>query len=171
MNIVRKVLHTIQSTGDKTFMELSITQINILDMILWRISHITDPELRTNVEENFCLQILSCYENDHVVCTMGRMTRLIAVFEGIPEFGAYQKGLLLSHVKNEIAKIAVKCRDLVLNEESSARSRYENNEHIPEVSKKMEACFRDKVRKTYVEDLGFEKGVLDPVVNEYVESF
>ena len=170
---MKKVLYTIDSTGGEKFMGWSLSQTNVLDMVLWRMSRIEDSVVRFNVQESFCTQLLSCVERDKVVCGTGRMTRLMSVFEGVPGFESYQKAILIPQVRSEIANMAAQIRTEILDttDDPSLVKRYEDNNGSCEISSRMRSKLRERVNDIYTNQLGMKSSVIDPILEEYCSAF
>jgi hypothetical protein len=116
-----------------------------LDVVWQRIQNIEDPELKGNALDTLARQMADGYNHGHVVCPTGRIARILGSLDGVVDDVQPVKPSWA--IKEEIASLA---------------ARYSEEARGPEV-------FEEKVLKTYVEDLGMSRDVVQPYVDMYKE--
>ena len=79
----------------------------------------------------------------------------------------------MSHVRAEIANMAAQIRTEILDtgHDLSLKKKYETSEETSEISSGMRSRLREKVYRTYTDQLGMEKSVIDPILEEYCSAF
>ena len=108
-----------------------------------RINDIGDSDVRSNAVETLAMQCADGYNHGHMVCSTGRIARIVGALDGIDE----KKILPTWVIKEEIAsKAAAYARDGL-----DAKA------------------FREEMTRTYVADLGMSAEVIGPLVETYAE--
>ena len=147
-----------------------VSQVQVLDMVLWKISTIPDREVRENVGETLCKRLASGFENGKVVCGTGKVSRVISVFEGVLQ--SIQKGVSINLVEKEISHLASKVREDFLNGVGPiGRKAYESDNSVPEYSVSMSNILKARVKEEYVHKLNMKESVIDPLVEVYAGAF
>lgn len=147
-----------------------VSQLQILDLVLWKISLIPEDEIRESVGETLCKRLASGFENGIVVCGTGKVSRIISVFEGVME--NVQKGISINLVEQEIAHLAGKVReDFLKSVGPLGRQAYELENSVPEYAEAMSNLLKSRVRQEYVDKLNMEESVVLPLVEVYAKAF
>lgn len=111
-----------------------------------RIEAIEDPELRSNAVETLALQMADGYNHGHVVCSTGRIARILGALDGVvPDAEPLIRPTWA--IKEEIASLAAKCSAEALGPDE----------------------FERRATKTYVDDLGMRPEVVASIVGEFKE--
>lgn len=125
----------------------NITESQALSLIWNKINKERDNVKKTNMIEILAKQLDSGIENGHVVCSSGKISRIIGTFDGIDE------NLLISRpiwtIREEIATLAAKTRS--------------NNSKNPQQE------FKREVEKTYIEELRLDPNIINQIIDEYIE--
>lgn len=162
--------HVIVSLSPDEYSGTGVSQVQILDMVLWKISTITDRNVRQNVRETLCKRLSSGFENGIVVCGTGKVSRIISVFEGVLE--NTQKGVSINLVEKEISQLASKVRDDFLASVGPlGRKAYECDNSVPEYAVAMSDILKTKAKDEYVEKLNMKESVINPLVNVYADAY
>lgn len=164
-------LHTKDYNGEQIlYSDTGVSQVNILDMVLWEIRNIQDKELRYNTRETLCKRLADGKQGELVVCGTGKISRIVSVFEGVLE--DKRKCVSLKLVEKEIAQLASKVRTDFLNTVTEfGRNAYESVNSVPEYTEKMKIIFLDEVNKEYVQKLKMSPSILKNITDVYVEAF
>ncbi|ACH46875.1 unknown [Feldmannia species virus] len=169
VNKILRVLHSISQTDPSRFRDTDFTQINVLDMVLWKIATVNPDDVRSNMRETLLKRLASGVEGDSVVCGTGRMGRILSVFEGTDNF---QKSVSIDVVSQEIARAASRIRSEVLDRATKEeRQAYENGTSPDPISKTMSEKLGDEARKLYIEDLKMHPNVVEPLLEVYSGAF
>lgn len=162
--------HVLVTLSPDEYSATGVSQIQILDMVLWKISTIPDVQIQEGVKETLCKRLASGFENGIVVCGTGKVSRIISVFEGVLENA--QKSVSINLVEKEIAHLAVKIKEDFLNSVGPVgRKAYESDNSVPEYSQSMSNKLREKVREEYVEKLSMKNSVINPLVEVYANAY
>lgn len=106
-----------------------------------------EPEMRTNVMETLAKQLATGVEHNKVVCSSGKIARIMSAFDGT---GVLQETVKpVWAVRQELAELAARSRD---RHGGSAREE-----------------FVRQARAEYVERLGMSESILEPIIEEYSE--
>ena len=164
-------LHTKDLNGEEIlYSDTGVSQVNILDMVLWKIKNIQDKELKNNVQETLCKRLADGKQGELLVCGTGKISRIVSVFEGVLE--DKRKCVSLKLVEKEIAQLASKVREDFLNTVTEmGRSAYESVNSVPEYTEKMKNIFLDEVNKEYIQKLKMSPSILKNITDVYVEAF
>lgn len=162
--------HVLVTLSPDEYSATGVSQIQILDMVLWKISTIPDLDIQEGVKETLCKRLASGFENGIVVCGTGKVARIISVFEGVLENA--QKSVSINLVEKEIGHLAVKIKEDFLNSVGPVgRKAYESNNSVPEYSQSMSNKLREKVKEEYVEKLSMKNSVINPLVEVYANAY
>ena len=163
----QNVLNTLSSDE---YSDTGVSQVQILDMVLWKISTIQDVKIQEGVKETLCKRLASGFENGIVVCGTGKVARIISVFEGVLENA--QKSVSINLVEKEIAHLAVKIKkDFLDSVGPVGRKAYESENSVPEYSHSMANKLRERVKEEYVEKLHMNSSVINPLVEVYANAY
>lgn len=145
------------------------SQIDVLNATIKKINGVKQSCLRSNLYETLGKNLASGVERGLVVCSTGKIGRIISTLEGTDLVA--QKAVPIEVVRNEIATLASKVRDDVLSEVSKTDVECYNSSSVHTLSSKMRSRFEELVKTTYVDGLGLSSKVLDPVVKMYSSEF
>ena len=153
------------------------SQMDVLHATLTKIKKVPDPVIRNNLMESLGKNLASGIERGHVVCSTGKIGRIITTLEGVdsaslgsPE-NQLQKSVPIDVVRNEISALASKVRGDVLSKYSEQQvSDYEKSSDS-RLSHEMNTKFREQVQETYVTGLHLSEKVLGPIIETYASVF
>lgn len=149
---------------------IGCSQMDVLNATFKKINKIEDVKLKKNLFESLGKNLSSGVEKGHVVCSTGKIGRIITTLEGIESI-KLQKSVPIDVIRNEISSLASKIRTDVLSESSDRQvSDYEKYPGSV-LSEKMEKIFRDKIKETYIDGLHLSQKVLDPIIDTYASVF
>lgn len=138
-------LEVLDSLHDIPHSTLGVSERGSLEKVWNRIQSSREPE---NNSETLCRQLASGVERGHVVCSTGKISRILGALDGIDDITLRP----MWAVREEIATLAAKTRDDVPEDE--ARD-----------------LFRKRAVEIYVEDLGMSRAVIDAVIDEFAAGF
>lgn len=157
-------------------MSIDANESDVLRLAFTRIQSETDPERRDNLEKIFMQQLSDCEEGNNMVCSTGRVSRILDVFTAMdadPVLSEAPKTVGI--VRKEVFE---KAHNFIqTNLDPEIRPLYEAADTTPEDTKRLEAemtrlknKFTEDIQKEY-ETSGLESGVLSGVVAEAIEGF
>jgi hypothetical protein len=124
--------------------------------LVWRaIARRSGSEARKGaLVETLARQLASAVEHGHVVCSTGKIARIVGALDGTGVMGAAAEAARpMWAVRDEIATLAARVRDEFSNG-TAAAARQE---------------FARRARELYAGQLGISPALLDPIVAEYAE--
>jgi hypothetical protein len=167
---VMNSLEVLESLTTDIHTRFDTSERMILCTVWKRILLEKDETKRMNKMNTLIQQLASGIENDKVVCSTGKVLRIISVFEGIDE-PDIQLAKPIWVVKEEIANTASKIRyDIIHSLSPSMQKKYEK-ENIPEIDSKMKFQFRKKITELYINELKMNKSVIEPIIELYENAF
>lgn len=139
-------LHVLDNLTDHTHSTFEISERDALSTVWDTISNTQDPQVQANLKETLTKQLACAVENGHIVCSSGKITRIMSTLEGTDTYEPVRPTWAL---REELGALAVKTRD-------------ENKD-------KQE--FAKKAREEYIDKLGMSESIIGPLINEYEAGF
>lgn len=137
---------TLDSLNDLHHSTLGVSEKSALDKVWSRIRSM-EPDARRDATHILVSQLASGVEHGNVVCSTGKIARILATLDGLEGTDPVIKPMWA--VKEEIASLAAKVRD----EGGDARE------------------FRKQATHTYVHDLGMNETLMKKLIDEYEVGF
>ena len=150
-------MHVLDKLGDYRHSTFGTSEREALQMVWSKIKSQEDPVLRDNLKETLAKQLASAVENGHVVCSSGKITRIMGTLDGVSNEAARP----MWAVREELANLAAKSRDV-------ATERYGDT---PEAGRRAQEAFAAEVKAEYIEKLGMSKKIVEPLIDEYSMGF
>lgn len=148
---------------------IGCSQIDVLNATKSRIEEVEDKHVKKNLVETLGKNLASGIERGHVVCSTGKIARIVATLEGTDL--VKNKAVPIEVVRREIASLASKVRDDVLSNVSREDVVAYNTSSLSHLSAKMRARFEREVDAVYVAGLGLSPKVLAPIKALYSAEF
>jgi len=148
---------------------IGCSQLDVLNATRKKIETIKDEGVRKNLVETLGKNLASGIERNHVVCSTGKIARIVSTLEGTEL--VKHKAVPIETVRREIAALASKIRKDVLSEVSQSEVDEYNTLPTSSLSVRMRERFQHKVNDIYVRDLGFSEQVLKPMMALYSSEF
>lgn len=148
---------------------IGCSQLDVLNAVKNKIDGVKDVAVKKNLFETLCKNLASGVERDHVVCSTGKIARIVSTLEGTSLLK--NKAVPIEVVRREIGQLASKIRNDVLQEASTKDVDAYNTSSTSGLSAKMRACFEHEVDETYVAGLGLSPKVLSPIKALYNSEF
>lgn len=146
-----EALNVLENLTDYTHSTLGASEQETLALALREIES-KDPQTRDNLMETLTKQLASGQERGLVVCSSGKISRIVGTFDGTGTFETEAKPLWA--VRQEIGTMAANIREKHENDENRAREEFVRTAH-----------------SQYVQKLGMSKHILDPIIDEYADAF
>jgi hypothetical protein len=163
LQVLDKLSHEVNSSIDAS-------EVDVLRLVWGTVRRARDARLAANLRETLAKQLASAVERGHVVCSTGRLARIMATLDGVEDAGVESVRPLWA-VKDEIATLAAKVREDVLAARPEPdRRAYEAGSHI-EIEEAMKAELGRRARQTYCKDLGMSEAVVAPLIEQYAAAF
>lgn len=172
------ILQVLNSMSDNIHSKYQKSEKDVFNMSFDRIMSKTNPEEKKNLIIMFAQNIASAVEYDIVVCSTGKITRMLSSFDVIDtELPDLKPDWI---IKEEIANKSSKIREDILNEstkkEVEAYMSYddtcdEKKALYETVADKMKIRLIDDCTKDYVETKHLTQSGLDVILTDYLEAF
>lgn len=163
-------LQTLDALSKDTHSTMGASEVDALRIVWTRIQGTRDKQTQENLKETLAKQLASGVEKGHVVCSTGRIARIVGTLDGIEEAGATQVRPLWA-VKEEIASMAARVRDQVLRGRPAADVQGYERGQRPDIEADMKRSLTSEAVKTYCEDLGMNREIIMPIISQYADAF
>ena len=157
--------------GDHANGTIGTTEVHALALAKDVIDKVGNEDLRKNLRETLNKQLASAVEGNNVVCSTGRIGRILGTFDGVPELQGEDRIRPIWAVREEIASLAAKVRNDVLQSLDESEVNAYNRGQRPNIEESMKKAFKTAVTLTYVEELGMNKALIDPIISQYADAF
>lgn len=149
---------------------MGCSQLDVLNATFGKIGGVEDKGLRANLIDTLGKNLASGIESDHVVCSTGKIARIVSTLEGTDL--VKNKCVPIEVIRREIGTLASKVRDDVLLEATDEnRLTYHSCTTVHALSATMKQRFEAQVNATYVDGLGLSPRVLESWMNLYSSEF
>lgn len=149
---------------------MGCSQLDVLNATFSKIGGVEDKCLRANLHETLGNNLASGVERDRVVCSTGKIARIVSTLEGTDL--VKNKCVPIEVIRREIGTLASKVRDDVLSEATDEnRLTYNSCTTVHALSATMKKRFEAQVNATYVDGLGLSPKVLESWMNLYSSEF
>ena len=147
---------------------LGVTEADALKLVWARIQGNGDRDVRANLTETLGKQLASALEHGSVVCSTGKIARIVGTLDGTDESMAALRPMWV--LKDEIASAAGAIRDNVLKEAPADQRRAYEGGGCERLEDEMREQLAAHVLGEYVR-LGYAKSVLEPMIAQFAEGF
>lgn len=150
-----EALHVIENLGESKNSSFDVTERDALVMVWDKINK--NPSMKNNLTETLAKQLSSSIENGHIVCSSGKITRIMSTLDG---------------VSNEASRPMWAIREELANKASKIREQMtEKYGDTPEAGRRMKAAFESEIKNDYINKLGMSEKVINPLIAEYEMGF
>jgi hypothetical protein len=165
---VNKIQRVLAAMGNDKHSRFDKSEIEILREVVTRIQKEKDNTKRNNVAEILAHQLESAVEpRAGVVCSTGRIVRILSVYDGVDD--SQQKIVPEWALDQEIANLAVRIRDSILQGASEDERADYNAARSTKLADEMNKRFEAEARKTYGTIVS--RDVLQKKLDVYREGF
>lgn len=158
-------LHTLSTLhGDAQHSVFGMTEQAALDRVWHTISTQRNTTLRSNLTETLAKQLASGVEHGHVVCSSGKITRIVGTLDGSSgaEDGDDVTVRPMWAVREELASKAASIRDRV-----SSLGLGDDKAETDAMTRE----FAEYAREEYVSRLGMSESIVGPLILEFSSGF
>eukprot|EP00873_Tetraselmis_striata_P033818 jgi/Tetstr1/454082/TSEL_041001.t1 len=134
---------------------LGASEREVLALALKEIDGQPDEGMRANLMETLVKQLVSGEEMGHVVCSSGKISRIVGTFDGSGVMPS--EGRPMWAVREEIGSLAARIRDSHADDEGGSLAARDE--------------FLRQARDQYVRKLGMSETILGPILDVYAEAF
>ena len=146
------VLEDLKTSEHGTF---KVSELDTAKLVWNKIKQMPDGKLQENVKQTLVHQLASAVEHGHVVCSTGKITRLMSTFDGVDGIDNVEKSRPMWALREEIANAAIKLR-----------------QDMPDANEdSMKSAFRENIRQEYIQKLGLSENIIQPLIELYETGF
>ncbi len=147
--------------------QFECTELESLQLVY---AFIQDHEDRDVLLHNLFLQLLDCMEYNIVVCTTGKISRVISMISHLDDFDDAKN---IYYIKPELEQLASKVRDDILAELTPEQVNLynTNGEGSDDIVNRMKQEYTDRVMKEYCTKLNIELDIIKPHLDANLEVF
>lgn len=150
-----EALHVIENLGESRHSTFDVTERDALVMVWDKINK--NPNMKNNLTETLAKQLSSSIENGHIVCSSGKITRIMSTLDGVSNEASRPMWAIREELANKAAKIREQMTD-----------KYGDT---PEAGRRMKDAFESEVKNDYINKLGMSEKVINPLIAEYEMGF
>lgn len=143
---------------------------SVLNSVWKHIEKHGDDE-KENVIETLGKQLATGVSNGNVVCSSGRVGRIVASMEGSKLAEDFPKLRTTFALDEEILQLASKVRDDVLNAATEENREAYNSGTATDLEDEMKRQLRSKANEIYIKDLGVNMKILEPILSNAEQAF
>lgn len=147
---------------------IGCSQLDVLNATKDKIDGAKDGSVKKNLFETLSKNLASSIERDHVVCSTGKIARIVSTLEGTSI--VENKAVPIEVVRRKIGQLASKIRNDVLSEVSQQQVDVYNPSTLSGVSVTMRQRFEGEVNAIYIDGLGLSQKVLQPIIALYSKA-
>lgn len=134
-------IHVLSKLKDSTHSSYNVTELEVLGGVWDKVKKNKDHS------EILFKQLASGVEDGYVVCSSGKIARIMGTLDGIDDTQVQTRPMWV--VREELGTLAAKIRD--------------NNPDPHEAAKQFEKTAREE----YINKLGFKENIMNPIISEY----
>lgn len=147
---------------------IGCSQLDVLNATKDKIDGVKDGSVKRNLFETLGKNLASGIERDHVVCSTGKIARIVSTLEGTSILK--NKAVPIEVVRREIGQLASKIRNDVLSEVSQQQVDDYNSSALSGLSITMRERFEHEVDFIYIDGMGLSQKVLQPIIAMYCKE-
>jgi hypothetical protein len=155
--------------SDDTHSTFGTSEKEALGLVWDKIESIQDPKVKSNVRDTLCAQLADCVENGLIVCSTGKISRVMTSLEGV-DCIPLEKARPVWAISSELAQLASNVRERCLHNVTPEQQEDYNTGHNDALSTHMQDQFQQEAMRTYCEELGMDKKIVNPLLNVYKDA-
>ncbi len=141
-----------------------------LDALFLVYRYIIDQSNKNDLIHNLFLQLLDCYYNGFIVCTTGKISRVISV---IGDLEGFEDARNIYYIKDELERLASKTRDEILHKLTPEQINDYNTggAESDQITEEIKNKYRNIVQEEYCAKLGIDYNIISPHVEANMIGF
>jgi hypothetical protein len=141
----------------------------VLGLVWDKIDTIGNQEVKKNLRETVCSQLADCVENGLIVCSTGKISRVMSSLEGV-DCVPLERARPVWAINEELGILAANVRERCLTDANPDTKAAYNSGEDTSLSIHMQDQFQKEAQRTYCEQLGMEPKILNPMLEVYKEA-
>jgi len=130
--------------------------------------HILNHENRDDLLHNLFLQLHDCYENGFMVCTTGKISRVVSIIGDLDDFDHARN---IYYIKDELERLAHKTREQYLNNLTQEQRDSYNLGEDDQITENIKAAYINTIKEEYCTKLGVDYAIISPHVEANMLGF
>ena len=139
-------------------------QISEIDSLKYIYKYIENNSNKDNLYHILILELSNCLENGFIICSTGKISRIISILDGIDT--NYNQIKNIYAIKEEIQSLANKIREEILKKANEIDKKNYIENIDDKLSKLMIIELDNKVNEIYCQNLNLNKNILQPIIEE-----
>ena len=160
------IIYVLQNLTDFNHNYFNISELDSLKYIYQYIQNQKNPDDLFHI---LFIELSYCIENGFMICTTGKISHIVSIMDGIDSNFNSIKPIYI--IKDEIKNLANNIRKNIMDN----ASKEEVNNYINNLNdilyEKMKNEFILQVNEIYCNKLGFNKNIINPIIEEYILGF
>lgn len=166
--VISDALATLSSLTSTMVESIGKSETDTLRLVWERIQQEQNDTLKTNLTETLIKQLASAVEHGHVVCSTGKVTRIMGTLETIDDMTTAKP---MWAIREEIATLASKTReDFLAGLSKENRETYDKG-GASQYDDIMKRKFSDVAKKLYCRELNMNESIINPIIEQMTEGF
>jgi hypothetical protein len=160
--LVLKKLDGINKTG------FGVTEQDVLTIVVNRIMNEKNDVIKQNLSETLGKQIATGVENGSVVCSTGKILRILGTLDGADDVEQIRP---IWALKEEIGTLAASIRDKHVSQLNCVEKEAYDRGELVDVEAQMKTEFNQSAEQIYFEKLNMSKAIVGPIIKLYEDAF
>lgn len=160
------IIHVLQNLTNINHNYFDISELDSLKYISEYIKNQKNPDELLHI---LFIELSYCIEKGFMICTTGKISHIVSIMDGIDKNFNSIKPIYI--IKDEIKNLANTIRNNIINN----ASKEEVNNYINNINdilyEKMKNDFVYQVNDLYCNKLGFNKNIINPIIEECIFGF
>lgn len=167
---ISDALLVLEKLTDSVHTGFGVSEQDALKTVWSKINSEKDDTLKANLIDTLGKQLASGVEHGSVVCSTGKMSRIIGTFEG-SSIENIETSKPLWAVKDEIATLAAKIRDDKVQTLCEADQKAYERGALPRIDDELKLELTTKGMDIYCKELGMSDKIIQPILQTYAEAY
>jgi len=162
----KAIIISVLNAFDNNNKQFDCTEVECLQLVYAYIRMRDDMD---DLLHNLFLQLLDCMEHHIIVCTTGKISRIISVVSYLDDF---EDAKNIYYIKLELEQLASRVReDILASLTPDQVNAYNNNLDCEDIIMSMQQTYRDHVKNEYCDKLGVNYSIIRPHVEANLAVF
>jgi len=141
---------------------------DVLTTVMTKISNEKDDVIKQNLTETLGKQLASGVENGSVVCSTGKILRILGTLDGTDDMEQIRP---IWALKEEIGTLAATIRDKHVSRLNYDEKEAYDRGELQDIEANMKKEYNESAEQIYFEKLNMSKAIVQPIIQMYEDAF